>query len=692
MKLSQKPRAFSLLLSFLMAFAARTAFAGTYYISPNGNDTGGDGSSGNPWKTSTKAFTVARGGDTVIWKDGTYTYAGGNISNPSSGSAGSYLVLKAETDGGAILKGYSQAITLDQRSYIQIEGLTIKDGSGSHAVYVTDSNHIKFFRIGIKNGVSWNAQYGNVFELSGQNGTGTKDCLLEDVWITGAMRYGILLGGTAGFTERNILRRCVVRFDGGGSPEPHAGISNYGATSGIDGARNNILQNCITIDFNPADGSGEGVYAGFYNPHAATNVDYYGCIALKTRERGWLLNEDAGSSGNDMFNCIVWAPTNDAIAGQRSQAGGSLLDQITVGAAGGSGVISYNGANVTVRNSLFYGNGAANSGSLTQLYNHFWNNTTAGTNLLSTNPLLKYITQIETNSPAYQSGLNGATRGATVLKRYGVSGTLHGDAGYDTLTGDDLWPFPYQQRIKDLFAEADGNSSMPGNNEQRGFAAASQTLTKYIWEFLGASDPNPSDTTDTVRPTIISATATGETSISILFSEAIESASANSASNFAVSNSISVNSASLAGDNRTVVLGVDKLLSGMSYTVTVNNINDRASPANTILPNSAASLTYSASTGSTGSGGGTGVSPDGLKPGQQALGSDGTIQFGGDAVQIVVHDSRGNVIYRGSKSGGGPIVWNGTDADGRGVRSGMYTSKIVGADGRIAYFPIMVVK
>ncbi len=675
----------------LLLIAAVPVFAGTYYISPDGNDTSGDGTSAAPWKTSTKAFTVARGGDTVIWKDGTYTHSGGNISNPVSGSAGSYLVLKAESDGGAILKGYSEAITLDQRSYIQIEGFTIKDGNGSHAVYVTDSHHIKFFRLGIKNGVRWNAQYGNVFELSGQNGTGTKDCLLEDVWISGAMRYGILLGGTAGFTERNVLRRCVVRFDGGGSPEPHAGISNYGATSGIDGARNNVLQNCITIDFNAADGSGEGVYAGFYNPHASTNIDYYGCIALKTRERGWLLNEDAGSNGNDMFNCIVWAPTNDAIAGQRSQSGGSTIEQVTVGAAGGSGIISYNGAVATVRNCLFYGNAGGNSGSLTQEFNHFWNNTVSGTNALSSNPSLKYITQIETNSTAYQSGKNGATRGATVLKRYGTSGTLHGESGYDTLTADDLWPFPYQQRIKDLFAEADGNSNMPNNNEQRGFAASGMTLTKYIWEFLGVSDPNPSDTTDTVRPTIISATAASATSISILFSEAMETASAQTSGNYAISNSLSVRSAALSGDNRTVVLQVDPLLSGMSYTVTMSNLNDRASPANTILTNSAVTLTYSASTASTGAGG-AGVSPDGLKPGQQTLGTDGTIAFGGDAQQIVVHDARGNVIYRGSKSGNSAIVWNGTDKDGRSVRSGMYTSKILGADGRVVYFPIMVIK
>ncbi len=37
------------------------ASAATYVISPNGNDTTGDGSQANPWKTTTKAFTQGGG-------------------------------------------------------------------------------------------------------------------------------------------------------------------------------------------------------------------------------------------------------------------------------------------------------------------------------------------------------------------------------------------------------------------------------------------------------------------------------------------------------------------------------------------------------------------------------------------------------------------------------------------------------
>lgn len=681
----------SLILSAALLGAARI-WASTYYLSPTGSDTG-TGSSLSPWKTSTKAFTVARGGDTVIWKDGTYTYAGGNISNPPSGTAGNYLVLKAESDGGAIFKNYEEAITIDQRAYVQIEGFTIKDGLGSHAINITDSNHIKVFRVGVKNGAAWNQRHANVVQLSSLDGvTGTKDCLLEDVWVVGVMRYGILIGGSRGYSERNILRRCVVRFDGSGSVEPHAGITNYGATTGVDGARNNLVQNCITLDFNaPDNSSGEGVYAGFYNPHSAVNIDFYGCIALKTREGGWLLNEDGDSSSNDMYNCVVWQPLGYGITGQRGTTPGSTIEQVTVGAAGNSGYASFNGAQATIRNSLFYNNGGANSGATSENYNLFYNVSASGLNALTSNPLLKYITRIETNSPAYQSGQGSATRGATIVKRYGVSGTLHGETGYDQLTSEDLWPFPYQQRIHNLFAEPDGSLSMPSNDTQRGFAAPSTTLTKYIWEFLGNADPNASDTSDTTRPSVISAAALNETTVTVLFSEALDLTTAQTPANYSISNSISVNSATVTGDNRTVSLTVSPLVKGLSYIVTVNNVADQASPANAVLPGSAASFAF----GSSSSGGGSTAAsgpPDPLKPQQKIMTPGEPLQFGSDAVSVAIHDSQGNVIYSGSKSGSSVLAWDGKDSNGKSVKSGVYMSKIAGPNGSVAYAPIIIVK
>ena len=44
----------------------------TWYISPTGDDTNGDGSQTNPWKTLNKAYSSAADGDTIILMDGIY--------------------------------------------------------------------------------------------------------------------------------------------------------------------------------------------------------------------------------------------------------------------------------------------------------------------------------------------------------------------------------------------------------------------------------------------------------------------------------------------------------------------------------------------------------------------------------------------------------------------------------------------
>ena len=47
----------------------------TYYIATTGNDTTGNGSSGNPWATLSKAYSSSTAGDTIICAAGTYTWA-----------------------------------------------------------------------------------------------------------------------------------------------------------------------------------------------------------------------------------------------------------------------------------------------------------------------------------------------------------------------------------------------------------------------------------------------------------------------------------------------------------------------------------------------------------------------------------------------------------------------------------------
>ena len=95
-------------------------------------------------------------------------------------------------------------------------------------------------------------------------------------------------------------------------------------------------------------------------------------------------------------------------------------------------------------------------------------------------PIILYPLRLETTSPLYGAGYDGQNYGATIIKRYGLDGTFYGDAGYNALTTTDLWPYPNEADIKtDMTADS-----------TRGFCASGQTLTKYIWEYLGNTIPD----------------------------------------------------------------------------------------------------------------------------------------------------------------------------------------------------------
>jgi len=83
----------ALLIILFGAMASGT----TYYVSTTGNDNN-DGSSGSPWATLQKAVNTVVAGDTVLVASG--NYAGFRIVD-KSGTAGSPIILKSQTQGGA---------------------------------------------------------------------------------------------------------------------------------------------------------------------------------------------------------------------------------------------------------------------------------------------------------------------------------------------------------------------------------------------------------------------------------------------------------------------------------------------------------------------------------------------------------------------------------------------------------------
>ena len=82
---------------------------------------------------------------------------------------------------------------------------------------------------------------------------------------------------------------------------------------------------------------------------------------------------------------------------------------------------------------------------------------------------------------------------------------------------------------------------------------------------------------DTTSPQISSVQAKGTPIRAVVtFSEDVEQASAETASNYAIDNGVTVSAASLGDDGRTVTLTTTPLTGGITYTLTVNNVVDLA--------------------------------------------------------------------------------------------------------------------
>ncbi len=201
-------------------------------------------------------------------------------------------------------------------------------------------------------------------------------------------------------------------------------------------------------------------------------------------------------------NIIGW----DIWTGSLLQGSATNLDHLTIGAetfqlANYSAIQNYSG-DTTIRNSMLTGISVGSAvGQVNSDHNYFYgnksnySNTSAGSHDVTnvnprTNSLL-YLPRIESGSPLSGQASDGGDVGATVMKRIGVSGTLWGESGYATTTTENLWPFPNENIIKANFA----SYSNPNVAGARGFATgkskdgSTQTLTKYIWEYLGNTIP-----------------------------------------------------------------------------------------------------------------------------------------------------------------------------------------------------------
>ncbi len=430
----------------------------TYYISPSGSDTAA-GTQAAPWRTFAKAFAVMIGGEVLVVKDGVYTESLGGTRQPPAGARGKFTTIRAETDGGAVVDGRGSVTPLVITSaYVRIEGMKFINGDA--AVAALNGNNLQIARGAFAN--AGPSTYDNIVEVSGS------DVLVEDSWMWGRGKGGVFVTGA-----RATLRRLVIRLDYYTGTLGFIGVVLSGDYDTQIGADNTVIENAITLDFGTTASSFD--WKGGFRSRSLGNARthrYYGTIALNLPYDGYRMADSYYE------NVVAWNVARHGLY-EDTFATGYTIKNATVGVAGGAGIL---GDSTSVANSIMHRVTGASSPGAYNVYNR-----TAlpngATNTLTTDPLIKYITRVESSSPAFGSGQNGVNRGATIVNRYqdGV------------LTAIPLWPWPNEARIKTDFQT---NFGLPGVNPERGFAVNGNglrgtpiTLSSHIWEYLGNACP-----------------------------------------------------------------------------------------------------------------------------------------------------------------------------------------------------------
>lgn len=95
---------------------------------------------------------------------------------------------------------------------------------------------------------------------------------------------------------------------------------------------------------------------------------------------------------------------------------------------------------------------------------------------------------------------------------------------------------------------------------------------------------------DITPPSLVNAINLGATNIQLVFSEGVSAPTATTPANYKVTGGVTVTAAAFGADLKTILLTTSPMAFGISYTVTVNNVSDRAKTPNPVVPDSSISF------------------------------------------------------------------------------------------------------
>lgn len=436
-----------LLIPFIpMKLEATLGAGATYYVNYDGSN--GDGTAGNPYNTIADAAAAQSGGNVFIIMDGTYTAAATVISSVPAGTANQFTMIKASHTWKVYMNAALPLDLTENLRNFEFHGI-IFDGDDQKVIAGTNARWFKcIFRDGDSSGNSSTVTIGDGSNVASR-------MLFEDCGFMGA-------GGRYKAQNYNsnmlIFRRCWSwhgnGWDDGGTENPAAAFTNYETST-------TFYQNCIVINStNVPDTWAASFYVVDNGPHETNNIHFNGNMIIGAAGIGF--------RGDANLSCSSWTSKNnvavDSRDGGMSWGSGSgnvtatveqftlLMASLTTTGGFESGFGDFGVGTKNVKNGIVANYTNDDFDGVGGSYFDTFNNggSQAGTGVQTYNPRLNgltYLTRIEAGSNLANNG-NGGPMGATIEKRWGTSGSLVGQAGYNSVTSADLWPFPNEKAIK----------------------------------------------------------------------------------------------------------------------------------------------------------------------------------------------------------------------------------------------------
>lgn len=252
----------------------------TYYVSPSGNDSNNGLTTGTAWLTPLHSSTVAVGGDTVIFLDGTYSLANGTFNGDwhiasTGGTLTTPILFKSQNKWGAHLVGTgTTAVVGVGTAYVTIQDFDIT-GVDANGIIMNTSSTASFVSV-----------VGNYIHD------------MTNIPCDSNSGAGVTSGGDYTSNHHSVIGNLIVNMvpvGGVGCTLHFAGGIDIMTAFGI--AANNIVIN-----------AGDAIEAW----HAATNIVFFGNTILNSH-RG--ISMGAGDAPGGVTNNFSVTQNNIVING-----------------------------------------------------------------------------------------------------------------------------------------------------------------------------------------------------------------------------------------------------------------------------------------------------------------------------------------------------------------------------------------